>query len=90
MHVFLKMYDTTLLVMVACVMCTTIVFFFVYMYNTTHTIPLSLPFQNIESGISSHTPSVKSLNEAGEKLIISSSAENTAEIQQDLTDLNNQ
>lgn len=47
--------------------------------------------QNIESGISSHATSVASLTAAGEKLITSSSAaENTAEIQHDLSDLNEQ
>ena len=50
--------------------------------------PLSLPLQTVESGISSHTPSVASLNAAGEKLIGSSSTENTAEIQEDLKGLN--
>ena len=45
--------------------------------------------QNIEAGISSHAPSVASLNAAGEKLLKSSSAENMAEIQRDLADLKN-
>ena len=51
-------------------------------------LPPSLPLQAVESGISSHTPSVASLNAAGEKLIGSSSTENTAEIQEDLKGLN--
>jgi hypothetical protein len=58
-------------------------------YKITPSLSLSFsPVQNIESGIASHAPSVASLNAAGEKLLSSSSAENTAEIQRDLADLN--
>ena len=44
--------------------------------------------QSVESGISSHEPSVSSLNTAGEKLVTSSSGENTVDIQQDISELN--
>ena len=46
--------------------------------------------QAIEAGVSSHAPSVASLNTVGEKLVSSTAADNTAEIQQELLDLNNQ
>ena len=69
-----------------------------YCYSLSLSLSLSLTLsltfflilQNIESGISSHAASVASLTAAGEKLITSSSAENTAEIQHDLSDLNEQ
>ena len=45
--------------------------------------------QSLQSGVMSHEPSVMSLHEAGGKLIASSSADNTADIQQDLQELSN-
>ena len=44
--------------------------------------------QSLQSGVSSHSPSVVSLNAAGEKLLASSTAEGSAEVQQDLANLN--
>ena len=44
--------------------------------------------QSLDSAIASHEPTVLSLNEAAQKLVASSTAENTAEIEQDITDLN--
>ena len=62
-------------------------FVFPFIQRECSSFFLSMP-QAIESGISSHELSVGSLNAAGEKLLTSSSAENTAEIEQDIFDLN--
>ena len=53
------------------------------MYNV-----LLFSSQSLASAIASHEPTVLSLNEAAQKLVASSTAENTAEIEQDITDLN--
>ncbi len=58
----------------------------IYKEPLSHFISV-LSHQNIEAGIDAHAPYVAALNTAGEKLLNSSSAENTAEIKQDLADL---
>lgn len=45
-------------------------------------------FQSLDAVIASHEPTVSSLNEAAQKLVASNTADNTAEIEHDIADLN--
>ena len=49
---------------------------------------LSLSTQSLDSAIASHEPTVASLNDAAQKLVTSNTADNTAEIEQDIAVLN--
>ena len=44
--------------------------------------------QSLDSAIASHEPTVVSLNQAAQKLMASNTADNTAEIEQDIAALN--
>ena len=51
-------------------------------------LALSLSTQSLDSAIASHEPTVASLNGAAQKLVTSNTADNTAEIEQDIAVLN--